>query len=219
MILHKNNQTHITPDLAIQLLKDGNERFCNNMSINRNHLQHVTETVMQQTPFAAILSCMDSRTPAELILDQGIGDIFSIRVAGNVISENVLGSLEYAVAIAAAKLIVVMGHTHCGAVKGACDQIKLGKLTSLLGQIQEAVALEKTILEHRNGNNPAFVHKVSVMNVYLSIDQMLHQSAVIQNAFETSQIKIVPALYDIASGKVDFLGYEAQVHPDLQRYA
>lgn len=216
MILHKNNQTDISPDLAIQLLKDGNERFCNNISINRNHLQHVTETFAKQSPFAAILSCMDSRAPVELILDQGIGDIFSVRIAGNVISDNVLGSLEYAVAVAASKLIVVMGHTHCGAVKGACDQVKLGKLTSLLDQIQIAVLQEKTIVENRNGDNPAFIHQVGVLNVYLSIDQILKQSVIIQSAVAESQIKIVPALYDIASGKVDFLELKALNYHNLK---
>lgn len=216
MILHKNNQTDITPDLAIQLLKDGNERFCNNISINRNHLQHVTETSAQQNPFAAILSCMDSRAPAELILDQGIGDILSIRVAGNVISDNVVGSLEYAVAVAATRLIVVMGHTHCGAVKGACNQVKLGKLTGLLDQIREAVLQEKTIEKNRSGDNPAFVNKVSILNVYLSIDQLLKQSAIIHHALMAAEIKIIPALYDIASGKVEFLHLNPQAVPVIR---
>ena len=201
----KNNDNHISADEAIQILNDGNERFMNRLSVNRDLLQQVTDTEHAQTPFAAILSCMDSRAPAELIFDQGIGDIFSIRMAGNIISENVLGSLEYAVAVVGSTLIMVMGHTNCGAVKGACDDVKMGNLTVLLDKIKPAVAQETSVTDNRNGTNKEFVNKVAILNVYNSINQMLEQSDIIREYAESGKIKIVPAMYHVASGKVEML--------------
>lgn len=194
----------MTPEIALKLLQDGNERFINGFSANRDLLQKVKETQHEQKPFAAILSCMDSRAPAELIFDQGIGDIFNIRIAGNVISPYVLGSLEYAVAVAGSKLILVMGHTNCGAIKGACDDVKMGNLTGLLEQIKESVDHEHTVTENRNGKNMEFVNKVSLLNVQHTVNQMLEQSEVIRSYVEKGAIKIVPAMYDIATGKVAF---------------
>jgi len=205
MILHTNNQIDISPDLALQLLKDGNERFCNNLRFNHNYLQQVKVTASRQSPYAAVLSCMDSWAPVELILDQGIGAIFSIRIAGNVISDNILGSLEYAVAVGRSKLVVVMGHSNCGAIKGACDNIKIGKLTTLLHQIKMAVLKEHHLLENNDGSDPDFIRKITVLNVYNSITQILRQSRIIKQAFDFGQIMLVPALYDVATGKVDFM--------------
>ncbi|KAA5536996.1 carbonic anhydrase [Taibaiella lutea] len=194
----------MTADLALQLLKDGNERFTSGLSANRDLLQKVKETKDGQKPFAAILSCMDSRAPAELIFDQGIGDIFNIRVAGNVISPYVLGSLEYAVAVAGSKLILVMGHTGCGAIKGACDDVKLGNLTDLLAQIKDSVTNEITETENRTGTNSIFVNKVSMLNVLHSVEQMMAQSEVIRSYVENGTIKIIPAMYDVSTGIVSF---------------
>jgi carbonic anhydrase len=194
----------MTADLAVKLLKDGNQRFTSGLSANRDLLQKVQETKDGQKPFAAILSCMDSRAPAELIFDQGIGDIFNIRVAGNVISPYVLGSLEYAVAVAGSKLILVMGHTGCGAIKGACDDVKLGNLTDLLAQIKDSVANETTETENRTGTNSVFVNKVSMLNVLHSVEQMLAQSEVIRSYVENGTIKIIPAMYDVSTGIVSF---------------
>lgn len=194
----------MTPDLALQLLKDGNQRFTSGLSANRDLLQKVQETKDGQKPFAAILSCMDSRAPAELIFDQGIGDIFNIRVAGNVISPYVLGSLEYAVAVAGSKLILVMGHTGCGAIKGACDDVKLGNLTDLLAQIKTSVAVETTETADRTGANSAFVNKVSMLNVLHSVEQIMDQSDVIRSLVENNTIKIIPAMYDVSTGVVSF---------------
>ncbi len=202
MIRYNNNDTEVTPDMAIQLLKDGNQRFVNSLSVNRNLLQQVNDTRHGQKPFAAILSCMDSRAPAELLFDQGIGDIFSIRLAGNVVSENVIGSLEYAVAVAGSKLIMVMGHTNCGAVKGACDGVELGNLTGLLNKIRPSVDKEATVQDNRNGSNLEFVNKVALHNVHHSIESIIEQSLIIRELLEAGNIKIVPAMYDVASGEV-----------------
>src|SRR6187402_3978726 len=138
----KETQSSLTPDLALQILKDGNKRFLNNLKANRNLLQQVNETSEGQFPFATILSCIDSRTSAELIFDQGLGDIFSIRIAGNIVNTDILGSMEFACKVAGSKLIVVLGHTKCGAVKGACDHVEMGNLTELLSKIQPSVYAE-----------------------------------------------------------------------------
>ena len=201
---HRFNPSEMTPDLAFQLLKSGNERFINGLSANRDLLQKVQETKDGQKPFAAILSCMDSRAPAELIFDQGIGDIFNIRIAGNVISPYVLGSLEYAVAVAGSKLIMVMGHTGCGAVGGACDDVKMGHLSGLLEEVKACLPLETTETSDRSGKNKSFVNKVALLNVHHSVNQMLDQSEIIRTHVEQGKIKIIPAMYDIATGAVSF---------------
>ncbi len=200
----KFDATEMTPDIAFQLLKSGNERFINGLSANRDLLQKVQETKDKQKPFAAILSCMDSRAPAELLFDQGIGDIFNIRIAGNVVSPYVLGSLEYAVAVAGSKLIMVMGHTGCGAVGGACDDVKMGNLTGLLEEVKACLPLETTETGDRSSQNKAFVNKIAHLNVHHSINQMLEQSPIIREHVEQGKIRIIPAMYDIATGAVTF---------------
>lgn len=204
MILHTANTNTITPDIAFQLLQDGNKRFVNNISLNRNHLEYVSKTRHQQRPFAVVLSCMDSRVPAELIFDQGIGDIFSVRVAGNVVSEHILASLEYAVEVAESKLILVMGHTGCGAVKAAIDGEEVGHVTNLLARIKPAIEAETTVLADRSSGNSEFVSKVTSLNVRHTIREILEQSPILRQAKEGGRISIQPAIYDIASGEVQF---------------
>lgn len=199
-----NQNTIINSAQALSLLQEGNYRFTHNLSMNRDMLQKVLATKDQQQPFAAVLSCMDSRVPAEIIFDLGIGDIFSIRIAGNIISENVLGSLEYAAAVAGVRLIVVMGHTCCGAVRGACDKVQMGHLTSLIRKIDRAIVAEQSVLNNRTGSNDAFVNKVSAINLHHSISDMVMQSDILRDFQESAGLNIVPAMYDVATGIVDF---------------
>ena len=207
----KNNDipADINPGAALQLLKEGNFRFINNLKTNHDLLQMVNETKDEQRPFAAILSCMDSRTSSELVFDQGLGDIFSIRIAGNVITQHILGSLEYATAVAGSKLILVLGHTGCGAIKGACDNVQMGHLTTLLQKIHPAVESETTVIGNRTGNNAAFVDKVAMLNVKNSIRQILEQSSIINELVSTGKIGLVPAMYDVTTGKVTFYDKDA----------
>jgi len=201
----KETQDNLTPELALDILKEGNERFVNNIKTHRNLLQQVNETSAGQFPFAAILSCIDSRTSAELIFDQGLGDILSIRIAGNILNEDILGSMELACKIAGSKLIVVLGHTKCGAITGACDNIVLGNITALLNKIKPAITLEtQTPAEQRNGNNESFVYKVTENNVFITVKKVREQSSILKEMEQTKQIKIVGGLYDVDSGQVTF---------------
>lgn len=202
--LSKKDQHHITPDQAIDLLDKGNQRFIQNLRFNRNLLQQVNETADGQYPFAAILSCIDSRTPAELIFDQGLGDIFSIRIAGNIVNEDIIGSLEFACKAAGSKLIVVLGHTNCGAIKGACDKTELGFLTQLLEKIQPAVEQERTFKDERNGSNLTYVNEVAKINIRNSMQQILDKSSIIRELIAQKTIKIIGGLYDVSSGQVLF---------------
>lgn len=206
MATHHASIPHsITPAEALAMLREGNFRFMNNLRMNRDLLKQMNDTQDGQWPFAAILSCMDSRTSAELIFDQGLGDIFSIRIAGNIVSPGILGSLEYATAIVGSKLILVLGHTNCGAIKGACDGgVKLGHLTELLGKIQPAVDAEQTTQSERNGQNTEFVNNVTLLNVKHSAQQILEESEVIRKLVEEGKVGIVPAIYDVSSGQVRF---------------
>lgn len=202
--LSKKDQQHITPDQAIDLLDKGNQRFIQNLRFNRNLLQQVNQTADGQFPFAAILSCIDSRTPAELIFDQGLGDIFSIRIAGNIVNEDIIGSLEFACKAAGSKLIVVLGHTNCGAIKGACDKTELGFLTQLLEKIQPAVEQERTFKDERNGSNLTYVNEVAKINIKNSMQQILDKSSIIKELIDQQTIKIIGGLYDVSSGQVLF---------------
>ncbi|UOQ81590.1 carbonic anhydrase family protein [Hymenobacter taeanensis] len=201
----KETQNSLTPDLAAEILKEGNDRFVNNLKADRNLLQQVNETMNGQHPFATILSCMDSRTSAELIFDQGLGDIFSIRIAGNILNEDILGSMEYATKVVGTKVILVLGHTKCGAIVGACNHVQLGNLTSLLEKIQPAIDAEKeTTAEHRTGTNPDFVNRVTENNVHLTIAQIKRDSPVIAQLVADEQIKIIGGIYNVETGKVTF---------------
>lgn len=202
--LTQEMQQALTPTKAIELLKEGNKRFVNNLKVNRNLLQQVNETSNGQYPFATILSCIDSRTSAELIFDQGLGDVFSIRVAGNVINEDILGSMEFACKVAGSKAIVVLGHTKCGAVKGACDHVRMGHLTYLLNKLEPAVYEEKTVTENRNSSNPEFVEKVAVRNVQLTMQAIPDQSSILKDMLDKGEIALIGGVYDVDTGIVEF---------------
>ena len=204
--LTAEQQAKITPDLAIQLLKDGNKRFVENTKINRNLMEQVNQTSEGQYPFATILSCIDSRVSAELVFDQGIGDIFSIRIAGNIVNKDILGSMEFASKVAGTKAIVVLGHTNCGAVKGACDGVELGNLTHLLDKITPAMDLiddpkEKSL---RNSKNIDFVDAVANANVDRTVDMIRKNSPILAEMEQVGAIKIVSGMYDIQTGVVSF---------------
>jgi len=202
--LIKELQDAITPGIALDLLKEGNKRFVNNLKINRNLLQQVNETSDAQHPFAIILSCIDSRTSAELIFDQGLGDIFSVRIAGNIINEDILGSMEFACKVAGSKIIVVLGHIKCGVVKGACDHVEMGNLTALLSKLQPAVYEEKTETENRNSSNDHFVEKVSVINVKRTVHGIMERSPILKEMIQSGAIGIVGGTHEITSGMVHF---------------
>ena len=202
--LTKEMQNAITPLMALELLKDGNKRFVNNLKVNRNLLQQANETSDGQHPFAVILSCIDSRTSAELIFDQGLGDVFSVRIAGNIINEDILGSMEFGCKVAGSKIIVVLGHSKCGAVKGACDHVEMGNLTALLSKIRPAVDDEETITQNRNSNNAEFVEKVSVINVKRTVKSILQRSPILKEMIEKGEIGIIGGTHDITTGQVTY---------------
>ena len=202
--LTKEMQAAITPSKALELLKEGNQRFVSNLKINRNLLQQANETSDGQHPFAVILSCIDSRTSAELIFDQGLGDIFSVRIAGNIINEDILGSMEFGCKVAGSKIIVVLGHTKCGAVKGACDHVEMGNLTALLTKIRPAVDDETQTKENRNSGNPDFVENVSVINVKRTVKSIMERSPILKEMIEKGEIGIAGGTHDITTGEVTF---------------
>jgi carbonic anhydrase len=202
--LTKEMQDAITPSMALELLKEGNKRFINNLKVNRNLLQQANETSDGQHPFAVILSCIDSRTSAELIFDQGLGDVFSIRIAGNIINEDILGSMEFACKVAGSKIIVVLGHTKCGAVRGACDHVEMGNLTALLTKIRPAVDDEMTTTENRNSSNGEFVEKVTTINVKRTVQSIVERSPILKEMIEKQEIGLVGGTHDISTGEVVF---------------
>lgn len=203
----KETQAALNPNGAIALLKEGNSRFVDNKKTDRDLLTQVKQTTSGQYPFATILSCIDSRVSAELVFDQGVGDIFSARVAGNIVNEDILGSMEFACKLAGTKVIVVLGHTSCGAVKGACDDAKLGNLTILLHKIKAAVrAVSQPADEsQRSSKNLEFVNSVAEKNVQLTIEDIRSLSPVLKDMEDNGEIAIVGAMYDIADGKVHFM--------------
>lgn len=202
----KETQATMTPEKSLQFLKEGNQRFQDNLKANRNLLEQVNDTSKGQFPFATILSCIDSRVSSELVFDQGLGDIFSVRIAGNFVNEDILGSMEFACKLAGTKLIVVLGHTSCGAIKGACDDAKLGNLTAMLSKIKPAVnaVSEPKDASLRNSSNLEFVDNVSAKNVLLTIDRIKAESEVLSEMNNNGEIMIVGAMYDINDGSVTF---------------
>ncbi|MAP55863.1 carbonic anhydrase family protein [Altibacter sp.] len=202
----RETQATMTPEKSLQFLKEGNERFQNNLRANRNLLQQVNDTEEGQFPFATILSCIDSRVSAELVFDQGLGDIFSIRIAGNFVNEDILGSMEFACKLAGTKLIVVLGHTSCGAVKGACDHARLGNLTKLIEKIEPAVEAvkEPAAADQRNSKNLDFVDRVAAKNVQLTIENIRKESPILAEMEKKNEIMIVGGMYDISTGSVTF---------------
>ena len=202
----KDSQAAVTPDLALQLLKDGNHRFLSNSTINRSFDKQIELTSGGQYPFAAVVSCIDSRIPTEIVFDQGIGDIFNARIAGNFVNQDILGSLEFACKLAGSKLIVILGHTSCGAVKGACDHAELGNLTAMLDNIKPALDEVKTAEGvDRSSKNIDFVNEVAVQNVHLTIARLKKDSQILNEMIEKGEVKILGAMYNVASGKVSFL--------------
>lgn len=202
--LTKEMQAAITPAMALDILIEGNKRFVNNLKLNRNLLQQANETSDGQHPFAVILSCIDSRTSAELIFDQGLGDVFSVRIAGNIINEDILGSMEFGCKVAGSKIIVILGHTKCGAIKGACDHVEMGNLTALLTKIRPAVDDENTVTDNRNSGNGEFVEKVAAINVKRSVHAIMERSPILKEMIETGAIGIVGGTHDITTGLVNF---------------
>lgn len=202
----RETQASLTPHKALQFLKEGNLRFQNNLKANRNLLEQVNDTAEGQFPFATILSCIDSRVSAELVFDQGLGDIFSIRIAGNFINQDILGSMEFACKLAGTKLLVVLGHTSCGAVKGACDHTRMGHLTSLINKIEPAVAAVKEPKEEqlRNSQNLEFVDAVAEVNVQMALENIRSQSKILCEMEKEGEIAIVGGMYNISTGEVTF---------------
>lgn len=202
----RESQRSITPRRALEFLREGNQRFVNNLKIDRDLLRQANETRDGQWPFATILSCIDSRTSAELIFDQGLGDVFSIRIAGNVVNTDILGSMEFACAVAGSKLIVVLGHSSCGAVKGACDHVELGNLTELLSKLQPAVYQERSVrdADARNSKNLEFVENVARINVKRAVQAIYHRSPTLEHMLDAGEIGIVGGMHQLDSGVVEF---------------
>lgn len=202
--LNKELQASISPRKALEILEEGNNRFVNNLKAHRNLLEQVNDTRDGQWPFATILSCIDSRTSAELIFDQGLGDVFSVRIAGNIVNTDILGSMEFACKVAGSKLIVVLGHSKCGAVKGACDHVEMGNLTELLSKIQPAVYQEKETLTDRNSKNTTFVENVAELNVKRNVKNIIERSYILEQMVENGEIGIIGAMHNIETGMVTF---------------
>ena len=202
----KETQANLTPRMALEILREGNDRFVKNLKAQRDLLAQANDTRDGQWPFAIILSCIDSRTSAELIFDQGLGDIFSVRIAGNIVNTDILGSMEFACKVAGSKLIVVLGHTKCGAVKGACDHVEMGNLTELLSKLQPSVYAERDTvnIKDRHSKNSTFVENVSSINVRRSVKSIIERSFIMEQVVEKGEIGVVGAMYNIDTGKVEF---------------
>ena len=198
-------QAIMTPAAALTRLKEGNARFVANRQTDRDLVQQVQMTGDGQYPFAVVLGCVDSRVSPELVFDQGIGDIFSARIAGNFVNDDILGSMEFACKVAGAKLILVLGHTKCGAIMGACDDVQLGNLTGMLSKLKPAVeAIPVTAGEARNSQNAAFVQQVAEKNVELTIEAIKQRSPVLNQMLEDGEVEIAGAMYDVETGVVTF---------------
>lgn len=213
--LNKELQASITPRKALEILKEGNNRFVNNLKAHRDLLEQVNDTRDGQWPFATILSCIDSRTSAELIFDQGLGDVFSVRIAGNIVNTDILGSMEFACKVAGSKLVVVLGHSKCGAVKGACDHVEMGNLTELLSKIQPAVYQEKQTKADRNASNSTFVENVAEINVKRSVKNIIQRSFILEKMIENGEIGIIGAMHNIETGEVTFYNDVEFIKDDL----
>jgi carbonic anhydrase len=198
------DRDHLTPRQALDILIEGNQRFKNNVLREHDMLRVRDETVDKQHPFASVLSCSDSRTTVELIFDQNLGDIFSVRLAGNIASIKAIGSLEFSCKYLGSKLVVVMGHSNCGAIKAACDHYKGGNIGEIIELIDPAVALEKTILDHRDSSNDVFVERVCFHNVEVQMERILKRSSLLTDMIEKKEIGLVGAVYNLASGEVEF---------------
>jgi len=199
------NRENMSPQEALDILIEGNHRFTNNLSVSKDLLQLVMLTKDKQQPFTSVLSCSDSRAPVEMLFDQALGDVFSVRLAGNIASDKVIGSLEFSSKYLGSKLIVVLGHTDCGAVKAACDDFREGHIGEIINLIRPAVRMEKTTNENRDSSNTVFLNKVCVLNVTVQINEILHSSDIIQDMLAAKQIGMVGGVYNLATGEVSFL--------------
>lgn len=197
----------MSPKEALDILIEGNQRFLNNYQSDKDFQSLVQITKDKQHPFASILSCSDSRAPTELLFDQALGDVFSVRLAGNIASDKAIGSLEFSTKYLGAKLIVVMGHTSCGAVKAACDDFRDGHIGEIINFIKPSIRHETTVAnkEDRSSKNPDFVEKINMLNVKHQINTIIRQSDIVDEMLAAKQIAIVGAIYDLATGKVNFL--------------
>jgi carbonic anhydrase len=202
----KETQATMNPERSLQELKDGNVRFQNNLKADRNLMEQVSDTSGGQFPFATVLSCIDSRVSSELIFDQGMGDIFSVRIAGNFVNEDILGSMEFACKLAGTRLLVVLGHTSCGAVKGACDHAEMGNLTKLIEKLTPAVnaVTSPEDASARTSANIEFVNNVAEMNVHMTMDRIVSESDILAAMQRNGEIKIIGGMYDINTGSVQF---------------
>lgn len=202
----RETQANTTPTMALGYLRDGNRRFVQNLKANRDLLQQANETREGQWPFATVLSCIDSRTSAELIFDQGLGDIFSIRIAGNIVNTDIIGSMEFACGVAGSKLLVVLGHSRCGAIKGACDHVEMGNLTELLAKLHPAVYQERSVTDPalRNSKNAAFVENIARINVRRSVLAVIERSYILERMIEDGKIGVVGGMHNLDTGVVDF---------------
>jgi carbonic anhydrase len=206
MRTHKDiSRKEMTPVQALEILKEGNQRFLNNIRINRDLLKLVDDHTESQAPFAAILGCSDSRVPVEIVFDQGLGDLFVVRLAGNIASINAIGSLEFSCKLLGSKIIVVLGHTSCGAVKAACDRTYLGNLETLVKCIEPALQDESVAHLTRDSNDKDFLKKVTILNIRHQINTIYNQSEILRTMLDSGQIILVGALYDVNSGDVRFL--------------
>ena len=206
----KSCQDAVTPDMIMKRFQSGNVRFVSGKPVNQNAMKKVKATAAGQYPLASVVSCIDSRAPAEMLFDQGIGDLFNARVAGNIVNEDILGSLEFAHKVAGAKLLVVMGHTSCGAIKGACDDAKLGNLTGLLSKIKPAAMAVTADIKDRSSKNYAFVEMVAENNVKMTVEAIREKSLILREMEQKGEIKIVGAMYDVKTGKVTWYDTPAQ---------
>ena len=209
LALTADTQAALTPSEVVQLLKDGNERFLAGEPLERNFLEQVRHTAEGQYPMAAILGCIDSRVPHEIVFDKGVGDVFSARVAGNFVNTDMLGSLEFAAAVAGSKVIVVLGHTECGAVKGACDHVQLGNLTSTLANLAPALYAVGDVEGERSSANKAFVQAVAEENVRQTVRQIVDRSPVLRERVAAGELVVIGAMHDVHSGVVTFFDDEA----------
>lgn len=201
----KERQGRVTPESALKILRDGNGRFLSGKMVKRDLREQVKITGHGQFPFASVVSCIDSRAAPEVVFDLGVGDVFTARVAGNVVNKDILGSLEYASKVAGSRLIVVLGHSHCGAVKGVCDNVKMGNLTSLLDKLKPAVAAVPEDGSPRNSKNEAYVEHVAEANVKLTVRQILEDSPILRELVEQRKLMVVGAMLDVETGKVEFM--------------
>ncbi len=205
LTITKDKQQTITPEKALEMLLEGNKRFVNGKMVNRDLLEQVNITSGGQFPFAAILGCIDSRAPAEIIFDQGIGDLFNVRIAGNFVNTDILGSLEFACKVAGAKIILVLGHSKCGAIQGASAGVKLGNLSNMLENIKPAVDAVKKEFPEKENNDPVFLQGVSEKNVTLTVENIKNRSEVLKEMYDNKEINIIGGMFDVDTGKVTIL--------------